>query len=90
MIINGYKTLRESAWDVISKVDSLIIYSQIKQLQMKTILTAIVIILLILTIIVWDRGYEVWLKFYLTMLGIVCVGGIWLSNQPPNDNNGLV
>lgn len=71
-------------------MDSLFIYSQIKQLQMKTILTAIVIILLILTIIVWDRGYEVWLKFYLTMLGIVCVGGIWLSNQPPNDNNGLV
>lgn len=57
---------------------------------MKTIITIIVLILFILTIIVWDRGYEVWLKFYLTMLGIVCIGGIWLSNQPPNDGNGLV
>lgn len=57
---------------------------------MKKIITIIVIILFILTIIVWDRGYEVWLKFYVTMLGIVCIGGIWLSNQPPNDNNGLV
>ena len=57
---------------------------------MKKVLTAIIAILFILTIIVWDRGYEVWLKFYVTMLGIVCIGGIWLSNQPPNDNNGLV
>ena len=57
---------------------------------MKKIITIIVIILFILTIIVWDRGYEVWLKFYVTTLGIVCIGGIWLSNQPPNDNNGLV
>ena len=62
----------------------------IKIKYMKKIITIIVIILFILTIIVWDRGYEVWLKFYLTMLGIVCIGGIWLSNQPPNDNNGLV
>ena len=62
----------------------------IKIKYMKKIISMIVLILFILTIIVWDRGYEVWLKFYLTMLGIVCIGGIWLSNQPPNDNNGLV
>ena len=55
---------------------------------MKKIISMIVIILFILTIIVWDRGYEVWLKFYVTMLGIVCIGGIWLSNQPPNDGSG--
>lgn len=60
----------------------------IKIKYMKKIITIIVIILFILTIIVWDRGYEVWLKFYLTMLGIVCIGGIWLSNQPPNDGSG--
>ena len=57
---------------------------------MKVIISIIILILFILTIIVWDRGYEVWLKFYLTMLGIVCIGGIWLSNQPPNDGHGLV
>ena len=62
----------------------------IKIKYMKKIISIIVLILFILTIIVWDRGYEVWLKFYLTMLGIVCIGGIWLSNQPPNDGNGLV
>ena len=55
---------------------------------MKVIISIIVIILFILTIIVWDRGYEIWIKFYLTMLGIVCIGGVWLSNQPPNDNSG--
>ena len=62
----------------------------IKIKYMKKIISMIVLILFILTIIVWDRGYEIWLKFYLTMLGIVCIGGIWLSNQPPNDGNGLV
>lgn len=62
----------------------------IKIKYMKKIISMIVLILFILTIIVWDRGYEVWIKFYLTMLGIVCIGGIWLSNQPPNDGNGLV
>ena len=60
----------------------------IKIKYMKKIISMIVLILFILTIIVWDRGYEIWLKFYLTMLGIVCIGGIWLSNQPPNDGSG--
>ena len=60
----------------------------IKIKYMKKIISMIVLILFILTIIVWDRGYEVWIKFYLTMLGIVCIGGVWLSNQPPNDGSG--
>ena len=60
----------------------------IKIKYMKKIISMIVLILFILTIIVWDRGYEIWIKFYLTMLGIVCIGGIWLSNQPPNDGSG--
>ena len=60
----------------------------IKIKYMKKIISMIVLILFILTIIVWDRGYEVWLKFYVTTLGIVCIGGIWLSNQPPNDGSG--
>ena len=71
----GYASVME--WNAIIKIK-----------YMKKIISIIVLILFILTIIVWDRGYEVWLKFYLTMLGIVCIGGIWLSNQPPNDGSG--
>ena len=74
-IVMGYASVME--WNAIIKIK-----------YMKKIISMIVLILFILTIIVWDRGYEVWLKFYLTMLGIVCIGGIWLSNQPPNDGSG--
>ena len=54
----------------------------------KVLYGAALMLLFILTVITWDRGFEVWLKLYITMLFLVGIGGVWLSNQPPNDGSG--
>lgn len=49
---------------------------------------ALLMLIFILTVVTWDRGYQCWLKLYIIMLFLVAIGGVWLSNQPPNDGSG--